>query len=80
MKHFLGFAIREEEKQTGFLFKRKTYERFFSTVRVGADNFVEAQQIVYDKMQEFKMPVVIITPFTEEDGYYFDDEDEEKEE
>lgn len=66
MKHYLGFAIRTEEKETGF-FKRKKQKEFFSRVRVGADSFAEAQEMVCDNMPLHKITVAFIFPFTEED-------------
>ena len=67
MKHYMGFAIRTEEKETGTFFKRKKQEEVFCRVRVGADNFAEAQQMLCDKMPLHKMAVAFIFPFTEED-------------
>ena len=66
MKHYLGFAIRTEEKETGF-FKRKKRKEFFSRVRVDADSFAEAQEMVCDNMPLHKITVAFIFPFTEED-------------
>ena len=66
MKHYLGFAIRTEEKETGF-FKRKKQEEIFCRVRVGAESFAEAQEMICDKMPLHKMTVAFIFPFTEED-------------
>ena len=68
MKHYMGFAIRTEEKETGTFFKRKKQEEVFCKVRVGADNFAEAQDMLYDKMPLHKMTVAFIFPyFTRED-------------
>jgi hypothetical protein len=66
MKHYLGFAVRIEEKETGILFKRKKQGEIFCRVRVGADSFAEAQDMIYDKMPLHKMTVVFVFPFTEE--------------
>lgn len=49
MKHYLGFAVRIEEKETG-IFKRKKKEEIFCNLWVGADSFAEAQDVVCDKM------------------------------
>jgi hypothetical protein len=66
MKHYLGFAIRIEEKETG-IFKRKKQEEIFCRVRIGADSFAEAQEMICDKMPLYKMTIAFIFPFTEED-------------
>lgn len=66
MKHYLGFAVRIKEKETG-IFKRKKQEENFCKVRVGADSFAEAQDMICDKMPLHKMTVAFIFPFTEED-------------
>ena len=67
MKHYMGFAIRLKEDETGFLFKRKKTEEAFCNIRVGADSFAEAQEMLCDKMQVYKMSVAFIFPYTEED-------------
>lgn len=67
MKHYMGFAIRQEEKEEGIFFKRKKTEENFGRVRVSADSFAEAQEILCDKMQMYKMSVAFIFPYTEED-------------
>lgn len=71
MKHYMGFAIRIEEKETGTFFKRKKQEEVFYDVRVGADSFAEAQEMLCEKMLCEKMPLYKITvafifPYTEE--------------
>lgn len=66
MKHYLGFAVRTEERKTG-IFKRKKQEEIFCKVRVGADSFAEAQDTICDKMLLHKMTVAFVFPFTEED-------------
>lgn len=67
MKHYLGFAIRTEEKEIGTFFKRKKQEESFCKLRIAADSFAEAQDMICDKMLLHKMTVAIIFPFTEED-------------
>ena len=67
MKHYLGFAICTKEKETGIFFKRKKQEKSFHKLRIGADSFAEAQNIICDKMPLLKMTVAFISPFTEED-------------
>lgn len=66
MKHYLGFAVRIEEKKNGTFFKRKKQEEIFCKLRVGADSFAEAQDTICDKMSLHKMTVAFIFPFTEE--------------
>jgi hypothetical protein len=66
MKYYIGFAIRTEEKETG-IFKRKKQEEVFCRVRVGADSFAEAQDMICDKMPLHKMTVAFVFPFTGED-------------
>lgn len=67
MKHYLGFAVRIEEKETGIFYKRKKQEEVFCKLRVSADSFAEAQDILCDKKSLHKMPVAFVFPFTEED-------------
>ena len=66
MKHYLGFAVRIEEKETGIFYKRKKQEEVFRKLRVGADSFAEAQDTICDKMSRHKMTVAFVFPFTEE--------------
>lgn len=67
MKHYMGFAIRLKEDENGIFFKRKKAEEIFCKIRVGADSFAEAQEMLCDKMQMHKMSVAFIFPYTEED-------------
>lgn len=67
MKYYMGFAIRLKEDESGIFFKRKKTEEIFCKVRVGADSFAEAQEILCDKMQMHKMLIAFIFPYTEED-------------
>lgn len=67
MKHYMGFAIRTEEKENGNFFKRKKQEEIFCKLKVGANSFAEAQDMICDKMSLYKMIVAFIFPFTEED-------------
>lgn len=67
MKHYMGFAIRLKEDESGTFFKRKKTEENFCKIRVGADSFAEAQEILCDRMQTYKMPIAFISPYTEED-------------
>lgn len=67
MKHYLGFAIRIEEKETGIFFKRKKQEETFRKLRVAADSFAEAQDTICNNMSLHKMTVAFISPLAEED-------------
>lgn len=67
MKRYMGFAIRLKEDESGIFFKRKKTEEIFCKVRVGADGFAEAQEMLCDKMQMYKMPIAIIFSYAEED-------------
>lgn len=67
MKHYMGFGIREVEATKG-LFNRKVKREQFCNIRVGADNFAEAQQILCDNMVKHKVIVGFVFPyFTRED-------------
>lgn len=67
-KRYWGFAIRVTEKETGIFFKRIETEELFTKIRVHADSFAEAQQLLCNKMQEMNMPVAIITPYATEES------------
>ena len=67
MKHYMGFGIREVEATKG-LFNRKVKREQFCNIRVGADNFAEAQQMLCDSMAKHKVIVGFGFPyFTRED-------------
>ena len=66
MKHYMGFAIRLKEDESGIFFKRKKTEEVFCDVRVGADSFAEAQDVICDKMPLNNMIVAFVFPYTEE--------------
>lgn len=42
MKHYMGFAIRPKEDESGIFFKRKKTEEIFCRITVGADSFAKA--------------------------------------
>ena len=67
MKHYIGFAVRADEKETGIFFKRKKQEENFCKLRIGADSFAKAQDVLCDKMPLHKIIVAFVFPFTEED-------------
>ena len=67
MKHYIGFAIRLKEDETGIFFKRKKTEEIFCRITVGANSFAKAQERLYDEMQAYKLSVAFIFPFTEEE-------------
>ena len=66
-KKYLGFGVREVEKEKGLVFKRKTTEEVFCKIQVGADNFAEAQQILCDNMRNHNIMVGLIFPYCEEE-------------
>ena len=66
MKHYLGFAVRIEEKETGIFRKKKKQEEIFCKLRVSADSFAEAQDGICDKMPLHNMIVAFVFPYTEE--------------
>ena len=66
MKHYLGFAVRIEEKETGIFRKKKKQEEIFCKLRVSADSFAEAQDVICDKMPLHNMIVAFVFPYTEE--------------
>ena len=67
MKYYMGFAVRTEEKENDIFFKRKKQEETFCKLRVAADSFAEAQDMICDKMLLYKIIVAFVFPFTEED-------------
>ena len=66
-RKYQGFAIREVETEKGIWFKRKTKEKFFSSIQVNGDSFADAQQILCDEMAEHGITVAIITPYWKEE-------------
>lgn len=66
MKHYLGFAVRIVEKETGIFRKRKKQEEIFSKLTVHANSFAEAQDVICDKMPLNNMIVAFVFPYTEE--------------
>lgn len=67
MKHYMGFAIRLKEDESGIFFKRKKTEEIFCRITVGADSFAKAQEKLCDEMLAHKMPVAFVFPYVEED-------------
>ena len=66
-KKYLGFGIRKVIKEKG-LFKRKVEEENFCNIRVGADNFAEAQQTLCDNMVKHNIVVGFIFPYYKREG------------
>lgn len=63
-KKYFGFAIRIKEQEKGIFFKRTEKEEVFSRITVGGvDNFAEAQEVLCNKMEQYKMPVAIVFPY-----------------
>ena len=67
MNHYMGLAIRIEEKENGIFFKHKKQKESFYKLRISANSFAEAQEILCDEMQAYKMSVAFIFPYTKED-------------
>lgn len=67
MKHYIGFALRIEEKRSGIFFELKKQEEVFRKMKVRADSFAEAQEAVCNELQAHKISVVFIFPYVEED-------------
>lgn len=67
MKHYIGFALRIEEKRKGIFFELKKQEEVFCKMKVKADSFAEAQETICNKLQAHKISVAFIFPYTEED-------------
>ena len=66
-KKYQGFGIREVETTKG-LFNRKVKREQFCNIQVGADNFAEAQQMLYDSMTKHKVIVGFIFPYYKREG------------
>ena len=67
MKHYMGFAIRLKEVESGIFFKRKKAEEIFCKMTVPADSFAKAQEKICNEMQKYKVSVAFIFPYIEED-------------
>ena len=67
MKHYMGFALRIEEKRSGIFFELKKQEEVFHKMKVRADSFAEAQEAICNELQAHKISVAFIFPFAEED-------------
>ena len=67
MKHYMGFALRIEEKRSGIFFELKKQEEVFCKMKVKADSFVEAQEAICNELQAHKISVAFIFPYVEED-------------
>lgn len=67
MKHYMGFALRIEEKRSGIFFELKKQEEVFCKMKVRADSFAEAQEAICNELQAHKISVAFIFPYVEED-------------
>lgn len=67
MKHYMGFALRIEEKRSGIFFELKKQEEVFRKMKVRADSFAEAQEAICNELQVHKISVALIFPYVEED-------------
>lgn len=68
MKHYLGFAVCIEEKETGILFKRKKQKESFYKLRIDANSFIEAQEMLCNEMPARKISIAFIFPYVKEDA------------
>ena len=68
MKHYLGLAIRIEEKENGILFKRKKQKESFYKLRIGSNSFAKAQETLCNEMQAHKISIAFIFPYVKEDA------------
>ena len=67
MKHYMGFALRIEEKRSGIFFELEKQEEVFRKMKVRADSFAEAQEAICNELQAHKISVAFIFPYVEED-------------
>lgn len=67
MKHYMGFALRIEEKRSGIFFELKKQEEVFRKMKVRADSFAEAQEAICNELQAHKISAAFIFPYVEED-------------
>lgn len=67
MKHYMGFALRIEEKRSGIFFELKKQEEVLRKMKVRADSFAEAQEAICNGLQAHKISVAFIFPYVEED-------------
>lgn len=67
MKHYMGFALRIEEKRSGIFFELKKQEEVFRKMKVRADSFAEAQEAICNELQAHKISVAFVFPYIEED-------------
>lgn len=63
----MGLAIRIEEKENGIFFKHKKQKESFYKLRISANSFAEAQEVLCNEMPAHKISVAFIFPYVEED-------------
>ena len=66
MKHYMGLAIRIEEKENGIFFKHKKQKESFYKLRISANSFAKAQEILLNEMRAHKISIAFIFPYIKE--------------
>ena len=66
MKYYMGLAIRIEEKENGIFFKHKKQKESFYKLRISANSFAEAQEILCNEMPAHKISIAFIFPYIKE--------------
>ena len=62
----MGLAIRIEEKENGIFFKHKKQKESFYKLRIVANSFAEAQEILCNEMPAHKISIAFIFPYIKE--------------
>ena len=62
----MGLAIRIEEKENGIFFKHKKQKESFYKLRISANSFAEAQEILCNEMTAHKISIAFIFPYIKE--------------
>ena len=63
----MGLAIRIEEKENGIFFKHKKQKESFYKLRISANSFAKAQEILCNEMPAYKISIAFIFPYIKED-------------
>ena len=62
----MGLAIRIEEKENGIFFKHKKQKESFYKLRISANSFAEAQEILCNERPAHKISIAFIFPYIKE--------------
>ena len=62
----MGLAIRIEEKENSIFFKHKKQKESFYKLRISANSFAEAQEILCNEMPAHKISIAFIFPYIKE--------------